>query len=65
MNYSVIQKVIGKFKRETSNFIWIDEFVFVQIKTFSLDCNCKNTNKLKFFQNHKLKLSSLKNSKNC
>ena len=41
------KKVVGKFKTETPENIWIDEFVFLRSKAYSFKCGNKNTNKLK------------------
>ena len=41
------RKVIGKFEIETSNQIWIDDFVCLRSKMFSFKCGVDSRNKLK------------------
>ena len=41
------KKIVGKFKIETPENIWIDEFVCLRSKAYSFKCGNKNTNKLK------------------
>ena len=41
------KKVVGKFKVETPENIWIDEFVCLRSKAYSFKCGNKNTIKLK------------------
>ena len=43
------EKVAGKFKIETLENIWIDEFVCLRSKAFSFKRGNRNTNKLKSF----------------
>ena len=49
MNYLVKRnkKVNGKFKIETSENIWIDEFVCLRTKAYLFKCNDNNENKNK------------------
>ena len=42
-----IKKVVGKFKSETPENIWIDEFVYLRSKAYSFKCGNKNTKNLK------------------
>ena len=42
-----MKKVVGKFKIETLEDNWIDEFVSLRSKAYSFKCGNKNTNKLK------------------
>ena len=62
-NYELIsnknKKVVGKIKVETSEKIWIDEFVRLRSKSYSFKCGNKITKKLKgiskfFSKNNKL-----------
>ena len=41
------EKNVGKFKIETPENIWIDDFVCLRSKAYSFKCGNKNTNKLK------------------
>ena len=41
------KKVVGKFKIETPDDVWIDEFVCIRSKAYSFKCGKKNTNNLK------------------
>ena len=41
------KKVVGKFKIETLENIWIDEFVCLRSKAYSFKCGDKSSNKLK------------------
>ena len=41
------KKVLGKFKIETPESIWIDEFIALRSKAYAFKCNNKSTNKLK------------------
>ena len=41
------RKVVGKFKIETPEYIWIDDFVFLRSKVYSFKSGNKNINKLK------------------
>ena len=43
------EKVAGKFKIETLEKIWIDEFVCSRSKAYSIKRGNRNTNKLKSF----------------
>ena len=43
------EKVAGKFKIETLENIWIDEFVCLRSKAYSFKRGNRNTNKLKSF----------------
>ena len=49
--YSVIEtknkKVPGKFKKETPNYNWIDDFICSRSKAFSFKCEDDIKNKLK------------------
>ena len=49
MNYSVKKnkKVVGKFKIETPENIWIDEFVALRSKCYAFKCGNGSKNKLK------------------
>ena len=49
MNYSVKKnkKVVGKFKIETPEKIWIDEYVCLRSKKYSFKCGDDSKNKLK------------------
>ena len=47
MKYSVIKKVIGKFKKETPKIIWIDEFIALRSKCYAFRCGDDSKNKLK------------------
>ena len=41
------KKVVGKFKIETPENIWIDEFICLRSKAYSFKCGNKSSNKLK------------------
>ena len=41
------KKVLGKFKIETPESIWIDEFIALRSKAYAFKCNNKSTNKIK------------------
>ena len=41
------KKVLGKFKIETPESIWIDEFIALRSKAYAFKCNNKSTNNLK------------------
>ena len=45
MKYSVIEKVSGKFKIETSKKFWIDELNCLKSKTYTFKCGDDNENK--------------------
>ena len=49
MNYIVIKKRIGKFKIETPKNVFIDEFVCLRSKAYSIKCkdNIGSQNKIK------------------
>ena len=61
------QKVIGKFKLETSKNIWIDEFVCLRNKMYSFKCGNDNgsKNKLKSTSNSQSKHIIFENYKKC
>ena len=42
-------QLVGNFEIETSEIIWIDEFVCLKSKDYSFKCGNKNTNTLKSF----------------
>ena len=65
MNYLVTKtkKVIGKFKIETPKNIWIDEFVCLRSKAYSVKCKNIDENKIKkkAFRNLNQNILNLKN----
>ena len=59
------RKVVGKFKIETPENLWIDEFVCLRSKAYSYKCNDKNTNKLKGITNSETKMIKFDDYYNC
>ena len=59
------KKVVGKFKIETPENIWIDEFVALRSKAYSFKCNNNNTNKLKGISKSQSKGIKFDEYKNC
>ena len=53
------KKVVGKFKIETLENIWMDEFVCLRSKAFSYKCNNKNASKLKGISKSRVKTLNL------
>ena len=49
------KKFIVKFKTETPENIWIDEFIALRFKAYSFQCNDKNTNKTKSLSKYQSK----------
>ena len=47
MNCSIIKKVVGKFKIETPEILWIDEFVALRSKCYAFKCGDDSKKKLK------------------
>ena len=59
------KKVVGKFKIETPENIWIDEFICLRSKAYSFKCNNKNTNKLKGISKSQTKDIKFEEYYNC
>ena len=59
------KKVVGKFKIETPENIWIDEFVALRSKAYSFKFNNNNTNKLKGISKSQSKGIKFDEYKNC
>ena len=59
------KKIVGKFKIETPENIWIDEFVCLRSKAYSFKCGNKNTNKLKGISKSQSKNIKLEEYYNC
>ena len=61
------KKVIGKFKIETPKNIWIDEFVCLRSKAYSLKCkdNNENKNKTKIISKSQTKHIKFEEYKKC
>ena len=59
------KKVVGKFKIETPENIWIDEFICLRSKAYSYKCNNKNTNKLKGISKSQTKDIKFEEYYNC
>ena len=58
------KKLIGKFKLETPQNIWIDEFVCVRNKMYSSECGDDSKTKIKSvskFQSKRIKIEEYKN----
>ena len=58
------RKFVGKFKIETPENVWIDEFVALRSKCYAFKCGDDSINKLRVFQNLVRKILNLKNIKN-
>ena len=67
MNYSVKKKkkVVGKFKIETPENIWIDEFVALRIKCYTFKCGNDSKNKLKGISKSQSKNIKFEEYKKC
>ena len=59
------RKVVGKYKKETPENTWIDEFVCLRSKAYSFKCGNKNTNKLKGISKSYSKNIKFVEQKNC
>ena len=59
------KKVVGKFKIETLENVWIDEFVCLRSKAYSFKCGESNTNKLKGISNSQAKGIKFEEYYNC
>ena len=61
------KKVIGKFKIETPENIWIDEFVCLRPKTYSFNCNdnTESKNKIKGISKSQSKRTKYEEFYNC
>ena len=59
------KKVSGKFKTETPENSWIDEFVCSRSKAYSFRCGNKKTNKLKGISKPYSKKNKFDENKNC
>ena len=47
MNYSVIKKVVGKFRAKTAKNTYIDEFIALRSKMYAFECGDDSKNNLK------------------
>ena len=56
------KKVVGKFKIETPENIWIDEFVALRSKCFAFKCGNNSKKKLKVFLNLTRNIINLMNT---
>ena len=67
MNYSVTKrkKVAGKFKIETAENIWIDEFVCLRSKMYTFECRDNSKNKVKGISICQSKNNKLEEYYNC
>ena len=65
MNYLVIKKVLGKYKIETPESIWIDEIIALRSKAYAFKCNNKSTNKLKGITKSQAKNIKFEEYYNC
>ena len=59
------KKVVGKFKIETPNSIWIDEFIALRSKAYSFKCGEQTENKLKGITKPQTKCIKFEEYKNC
>ena len=59
------KKVVGIFKIETSERVWIDEFVCLRSKAYSFECGVKNENKLEGISNSQTKNIKFEEYYNC
>ena len=59
------KKVVGKFKIEIPEKIWIDEFIYLRSKAHSFKCGKKNINKLKAVSNSYSKNVKFDEYKKC
>ena len=57
--------VVGKFKKETTKEIWIDELITLKSKAHSFECGNENTNKLKGIPEIYLKNFKFEEFKKC
>ena len=54
------EKLVSKFKIEALKIFWIDEFIYLRSKVYSLKCGSGNKNELKIFLNPNRKKLLLK-----
>ena len=59
------KKVIGKFKIETPENIWIDEFVCLRSKMYAITCGDDSKNKLKGISKSQSKNNKFEEYYNC
>ena len=59
------KKVLGKFKIETPESLWIDEFIALRSKAYAFKCNNKSTNKLKGITKSQAKNIKFEEYYNC
>ena len=57
------QKVIGKYKIETPEINWIDEFIALRSEIYSFECGDDNKTKLKGFLNLNQSILNLRKTK--
>ena len=65
MNYSVIKKVVGKFKNGTPIKFWLDEFVALRSEACLFKCNGRNANIVKDFSKSQSKNIKFDEFYNC